>query len=84
VGSELPGYKVTIKGVLSELVQAQFPDVNSWAFDENTHFFAPGLDQAALYGLIARIESLGLVLLAIYPLDQSEDATGSLYPRSAS
>ena len=78
VSSELPGYKVTIKGVLSDLAQAQFPDVTSWAFDDNTHFFTPGLDQAALYGLIARIESLGLFLLAIYPVDLSEDARGSL------
>ena len=75
VNWELPGYKVTIKGVLSDLAQAQFPDVTSWAFDDNTHFFAPGLDQAALYGLIARIESLGLLLLAIYPVDQSENAS---------
>ena len=78
MGSELPGYKVTIKGVLSDLVQAQFPEVTFWASNENTDFFTPGLDQAALYGLIARIESLGLVLLAIYPVDQSEDASGSL------
>ena len=78
VGSELPGYQVTIKGVLSDLVQAQFPEVTFWAFNDNTHFIFPGLDQAALYGLIARIESLGLFLLAIYPVDQSEDARGSL------
>ena len=84
VSSGLPGYKVTIKGVLSDLVQAQFPDVTSWAFNDNTHFFAPGLDQAALYGLIARIESLGLLLLAIYPVDQSEDAGDLLLPSSES
>jgi hypothetical protein len=74
VGSELPGYKVTIKGVVGVLVQAQFPDVTSWTFDDNTHLLTPGLDQAALYGLIARIESMGLILLGIYPADESEDA----------
>jgi len=74
VSSELPGYKVTVKGVVSDLVQAQFPDVTLWTSGDNTHFFASGLDQAALYGLIARIESLGLFLLGIYPVDQSESA----------
>lgn len=83
MNSDLPGYEVTIKGVLSDLVQAQFPDVTLRAFDDNTHFFTPGLDQAALYGLIARIESLGLFLLAIYPVDQSEDGR-SLPPPSES
>lgn len=84
MSSELPGYKVTIKGVVSDLVQAQFPDVTLWAFDDNTHFLTPELDQAALYGLIARIESLGLLLLAIYPVDQGDNVSGSPLPRAES
>ena len=44
---------------------AEFDDVELWEAPGATWLRTGGTDMAALYGLIKRIEALGLVLLAV-------------------
>ena len=56
----------------SDLVRAEFDDVELWEAPEATWLRTGGTDMAALYGLIKRIEALGLVLLAVDTVDADE------------
>ena len=58
-------YEIKIRGVASDLVRAEFDDVELWKAPGATWLRTGGADTAALYGLIRRIETLGLVLLAV-------------------
>ena len=58
-------YEVKIRGVASDLVRAEFDDVEMWEAPGATWLRTGGADVAALYGLIRRIEALGLVLLKV-------------------
>jgi len=53
-------------------VRAEFDDVEVWEVPGATWLRIGEADTAALYGLIRRIETLGLVLLAVDTLDASE------------
>jgi hypothetical protein len=59
------GYELKIRGVASDLVRAEFDDVELWAAPGATWLRTGEADTAALYGLIKRIETLGLVLLKV-------------------
>ena len=69
-------YELKIRGVASDLVRAEFDDVELWEARGATWLRTGGADTAALYGLINRIEMLGLVLLQVNALD----ADGSDHP----
>jgi hypothetical protein len=56
-------YRLTIRGAMSDVLRAEFDDVELELSDGQTHVQAVLPDSAALYGLIGRIEALGLVLL---------------------
>ena len=58
-------YELKIRGVASDLVRAEFDDVELWDAAGATWLRTGGTDTAALYGLIKRIESLGLILLKV-------------------
>ena len=58
-------YELKIRGVASDLVRAEFDDVELWDAAGATWLRTRGTDTAALYGLINRIESLGLILLKV-------------------
>ena len=58
-------YELKIRGVASDLVRAEFEDVELWEAPGATWLRTDGADTAALYGLIKRIETLGLVLLKV-------------------
>jgi hypothetical protein len=62
-GSET--YDVTVRGAASDLIRAEFDDVRVTVTDDYTRFSTPPVDQAWLFGLISRIENLGLVLLEL-------------------
>ncbi|MFI5065235.1 MAG: hypothetical protein ACHP9Z_14860 [Streptosporangiales bacterium] len=59
------GYELKIRGVASDLVRAEFDDVELWEVSGATWLRTGRADTAALYGLIKRIEMLGLVLLEV-------------------
>ena len=58
-------YELKIRGVASDLVRAEFDDVKLWEAPGATWLRTGEADTAALYGLIRRIETLGLVLLKV-------------------
>ena len=63
-------YQVKIRGVASDLIRAEFDDVELWEVPGATCLRTA--DAAALYGLIRRIEVLGLVLLEVDAVDADE------------
>jgi hypothetical protein len=65
-------YELKIRGVASDLVRAEFDDVELWEAPGATWLRTGGADTAALYGLIKRIEMLGLVLLKVDAVDPGE------------
>jgi hypothetical protein len=65
-------YEVKIRGVASDLVRAEFDDVGLWEVPGATWLRTGGADTAALYGLIRRIEALGLVLLEVHAVNAGE------------
>jgi hypothetical protein len=65
-------YQLKIRGVASDLVRAEFEDVELWEAPGATWLRTGGIDMAALYGLIRRIEALGLVLLTVDEVDPDE------------
>jgi hypothetical protein len=65
-------YEVKIRGVASDLVRAEFDDVGLWEASGATWLRTGGADTAALYGLIRRIEALGLVLLEVHAVDAGD------------
>ena len=65
-------YELKIRGVASDLVRAEFDDVDLWEVPGGTCLRTGEGDTAALYGLIKRIETLGLVLLEVDAVDTGE------------
>ena len=65
-------YELKIRGVASDLVRAEFDDVDLWEGLGATWLRTSAADTAELYGLIKRIETLGLVLLAVDTVDADE------------
>jgi hypothetical protein len=65
-------YEIKFRGVASDLVRAEFDDVELWEAPGATCLRTGGADTAALYGLIRRIEALGLVLLKVDTVDDGE------------
>ena len=65
-------YEIKIRGVASDLVRAEFDDVELWEAPGATWLRTSGADTAALYGLIKRIETLGLVLLKVDEVDAGQ------------
>jgi hypothetical protein len=82
-------YQLTIHGAMSDVLRAEFDDVELHVAHDETHLRAVLPDSAALYGLIGRIEGLGLVLLdlhrckALTSVDERSSA-GTSTPVSAS
>jgi hypothetical protein len=61
-----PGcYEIRVRGVLGGLLLSAFPDLRARAHGTETVLAGPLADQAALYGLLAQLEALGLELLEV-------------------
>ena len=65
-------YEMKIRGVASDVVRAEVDDVQLWETTGATWLRTGGADTAALYGLINRIEALGLVLLKVDTVNAGE------------
>jgi hypothetical protein len=65
-------YEIKIRGVAIDLVRAGFDDVELWEAPGAAWLRTGGADMSALYGLIKRIEALGLVPLAVDTVDAAE------------
>ena len=68
VMDEAPGsvcYEIRVRGVLDGMLLDAFPGLRAQTHGPETVLSGPVLDQAALYGLLAQIEALGLELLEV-------------------
>ena len=66
-------YEIRIKGRLSDSVLAAFEGLRTTVQPVETVLYGPVQDQAALYGLLDRIQSLGLELVEVRQLPASAD-----------
>jgi len=62
-------YEIRVRGVLGDLLLGAFPDLRAQAHGTETVLTGPLADQAALYGLLAQFEALGLELLEVRRAD---------------
>ena len=60
-----PRYKIRVRGILSETLLGAFPGLHAQARGSQTVLVGPLPDQAALHGVLAWIEALGLELLEV-------------------
>jgi hypothetical protein len=63
-------YEIRIRGRLSDAVAAAFEGLSATVEPVETVLYGPVRDQAALYGLLDRIQSLGLELLEVRRLPE--------------
>jgi hypothetical protein len=60
-----PGYEIRIRGRISESLREAFGDLVVSVNPAETVVCGPDLDQAALYGVLERIQALGLELVEV-------------------
>ena len=58
-------YEIRVRGLLGGMLVDAFPGLRTQADGTETVLSGPLADQAALYGLLAQIEALGLELLEV-------------------
>lgn len=63
--SPSPGYEIRIKGRISDAFQHAFEELNVQVNPAETVVWSPDLDQGALYGVLERIQALGLELVEV-------------------
>jgi hypothetical protein len=59
-------YEIVVRGLLGETLLAAFPMLSAEAQGSETVLAGALADQAALYGVLARIEALGLELIEVH------------------
>ena len=62
-------YEIRVRGLLSQNLLEAFPGLHAHAEGAATVLTGPVPDQAALHGVLAQIEALGLVLLDVHRLE---------------
>jgi len=73
-------YEIRIRGRLSDAVAAAFEGLSATVEPVETVLHGPVRDQAALYGLLDRIQSLGLELLEVRRLPEAPGDQESTHP----
>ena len=58
-------YQISVRGRLGRTMRAAFPALDADAQGEDTLLAGALADQAALFGVLARIEALGLELVEV-------------------
>ena len=58
-------YEIRVRGRLGGMLLGAFPDLHAQAHGTETVLTGPLADQAALYGLLAQMEALGLELIEV-------------------
>ena len=58
-------YRIRVRGRLGETICSAFPALQAQASGGDTVLTGPLADRAALYGVLAQIEALGLELLEV-------------------
>jgi hypothetical protein len=65
-------YQIRIRGQLGRTMRTAFPDLHAQTQGQDTLLGGALADQAALHGVLARIEALGLELLEVRRLDSGD------------
>lgn len=65
MAEDMPSYEIRVRGVLGDLLLSAFPFLHARRQDRDTVLSGALADQAALYGVLAQMESLGLELVEI-------------------
>jgi hypothetical protein len=60
-----PWYEIRVRGRLGETICSAFPDLQARPDGDDTVLAGVLADQAALYGVLAEIEALGLELIEV-------------------
>jgi hypothetical protein len=63
-------YEIRIDGHLSKTLAEAFPELDHVVVSDQTLLYGPVVDEAHLYGLLARVQSLGLRLLEMRRLPE--------------
>jgi hypothetical protein len=58
-------YQVRVRGRLGEMMRCAFPDLQARTRGDDTVLTGLFADQAALYGVLAELEALGLELIEV-------------------
>jgi len=58
-------YRIRVRGRLGQTIRSAFPALQAQASGGDTVLTGPLPDRAALYGVLAQIEALGLELLEV-------------------
>jgi hypothetical protein len=58
-------YRFRVRGRLGETMRSAFPALQAQVSGDDTVLTGPLADRAALYGMLAQIEALGLELLEV-------------------
>jgi hypothetical protein len=68
---ELPmRYEIRIEGHISETLAQAFPELDHVVMSGQTVLFGPVVDEAHVYGLLARFQSLGLRVMEMRQLPE--------------
>lgn len=68
-------YRIRVQGVASDALRAAFDDVEVSDVPGQTLLCTGPVDTATFYGLVRRIESLGLVLGDVVVTDSTDDGS---------
>lgn len=63
-------YEIRVDGGMSDTLVAAFPELDSFAVPYQTVLYGPVTDEAHLYGLLARFQSLGLHVVEMRQLPE--------------
>ncbi|MDQ0989522.1 hypothetical protein [Streptomyces sp. V3I7] len=63
-------YEIRVEGQLSETLTHAFPELDHVVMSDQTLLYGPVVDEAQLYGLLARCQSLGLRVVEMRPLPE--------------
>jgi hypothetical protein len=67
-------YQIRVRGRLSEMLLAAFPELRAQELGSETVLAGELPDQAALFGVLDRIEALGLELLEVLRAEDQQRA----------
>jgi hypothetical protein len=63
-------YEIRVEGHMSETLTKAFPEMDHVVMSGQTVLFGPVVDEAQLYGLLARCQSLGLHIVEMRRLPE--------------
>jgi hypothetical protein len=74
-------YQIRVRGRLGRTIRTAFPDLHAQTQGEDTLLGGALADQAALHGVLARIEALSLELLEVRCLEKDRrESPGGVTP----